>query len=256
MEEKRLIQEIEKKIQNADAENTKFNTDDRARSLDFKTKEEAQEYLDNLFTEFSFQCYGEKRADGCYRLANYHENISLKYDEAAKIHKYACDKYDYPRSCYHYSNAAMLGRGLKKDSVESFKYNLKSCNLNVGQSCLRSGIMAYYGKEVTQNRELGVKCLEKACDLKEPDACLQLFQLYFNEGLNDPPKALEYSKRACNLGNFAGCVNAHLMYKRGDGVNKDEEKAKIYRQKGEEILELLKPQQGIVFGEGHKGYKL
>ena len=107
-EDEKIVEEIKKNIKNP---NIKVNSDDRARSLGYKTPEEAKEYLDNLFTEYSFQCYGEKLPDGCYRLANYHENITGRFDTAAEIHKKACDNYDYPRSCYHYANALYNGRG-------------------------------------------------------------------------------------------------------------------------------------------------
>jgi hypothetical protein len=109
MDEKEKIENIKRNIQNA--QKVKFDPNERARSLDFKTEAEAKEYLENLFIEYSFQCLNEKTADGCYRLANYHENITHRYDEASEIHKKNCDDNDYARSCYHYANARMYGRG-------------------------------------------------------------------------------------------------------------------------------------------------
>jgi TPR repeat protein len=80
-----------------------------------------------------------------------------------------------------------------RDNVESFKYNLKACSLNISKSCYAAGLMSFYGKYVTPDTNLGIKCLEKACDLKDPNACLKLFEIYFM-GKNvskDPYKALE-----------------------------------------------------------------
>jgi TPR repeat protein len=252
-EEKKILEEIERNIKNPNA----FNREDRARSLGLKTKDEAKEYLDNLFTEYTFQCYGEKLVDGCYRLANYHENITHNFQEAAKIHKNICDNNDFERSCYHYGNSCLLGRGVKKDEVEGFKYHLKSCHLNNKRSCLMAGVMTYYGRNVALDSKLGFKCLEKACDLKEPEACLELFKINFDEKsqYKNRQNAVEFAKKSCELGNLYGCVNASLMYKKGDGIPKDENLAKFYREKAETIQNLLdNPPPSIVFGERHQDF--
>ena len=252
--DKKILEDIRKNIKNPN----EFNREDRARSLNLKTADEAKTYLDNLFTEYTFQCYGEKRADGCYRLANYHENITHNFQEAAKIHKTICDNNDFERSCYHYGNSCLLGRGVKKDELEGFKYHLKSCHLNNSRSCLIAGTMAYTGKNITPDFNLGVKCLEKSCDLKEPNACLELFKIHFEEKslFENRPKALEFAKKACELGYFYGCVNTSVMYKRGDGIPKDEIQAKIYREKAETIQNLIKnPPASVIFGERHKESK-
>lgn len=110
MDEKKLIEEIRKKIESQAS--IDIDSEERARSLVFKTSEEAKAYLDRLFIEYSFQCYSEKRADGCYRLANYHENITGRFDTAAELHKRNCDESNYPRSCYLYGVAKIMGRGI------------------------------------------------------------------------------------------------------------------------------------------------
>lgn len=258
-DEKKIVEEIEKLVKTLDPGKIKTNGEEKARSLLWKSEAEAKVYLDNLLTEYTFQCYGEKRPDGCYRLANYNETITRNYSEAVKIHKRTCDDSNYERSCYHYANACLLGRGLKKDEIEGFKYHLKSCSLNNGRSCQIAGELAYGGKYIAPDLKLGVKCFEKACDLKEPEACAKLFHINFDEKgqFMNRPKALQYAIKACNLGNLSGCVNASVMYKNGDGIPKDLDLSKLYREKAEEIHKLLtQPQEGIVFGEGHKNYKL
>ena len=107
---------------------------------------------------------------------------------------------------------------------------------------------------------MGLKCLEKACSLNEPEACLNLFHLYFDGKMvpQNRQKAVEYAAKSCELGNIAGCINANVMYKNGDGIPKDEEKAKYYRGIAEEHYNMLtkKNDTQIVFGEGHKNFKL
>ena len=51
----------------------------------------------------------------------------------------------------------------------------------------------------------------------------------------DPAKALPYSIKACDMGIFEACVNASIIYKKGDGVEKNERRAKVYKNIANDI---------------------
>ena len=55
----------------------------------------------------------------------------------------------------------------------------------------------------------------------------------------DHKGAFPYALKACERGNMAGCVNVAQMYRRGEGVPKDEEKAKAYELIATEMMRQL-----------------
>jgi hypothetical protein len=108
--DEKLINEIREKV----AKQNKSNVEARpqsVRSLDMRNPEEVKDYLENLYVEYSFQCFKEKQPDGCHRLANFLENIRSEYKNATELYKKNCDEYKYPRSCLTYSKNKSLGRG-------------------------------------------------------------------------------------------------------------------------------------------------
>lgn len=230
---------------------------ERAKSLDWKKYEEVEEYLNNLKIEYSYQCFGEKRPDGCYRLANFLENIQNKYNEAVEVYKKSCDEYNYGRGCYHYARMKTYGKGCTADLKEAYDYSKKACDLNIYNGCYASGMMELTGNDnVKQNVNDAVKTLEKCCDNGIPEACISLFGIHFNgtkyEEYKNPAKALHYAQRACDLESIAGCVNASVMYKMGDGVPKNDKLSKLYKERAIDLQkESQKNQPGIVFGEEH-----
>ena len=67
----------------------------------------------------------------------------------------------------------------------------------------------------------------------------------------DPAKALPYASKACDMGIAQGCVNASVIYKKGDGVEKNERNAKIYANIAKDIIEQWQEnRERIKFQEG------
>jgi len=231
---------------------------DRARSLDWKNYDEVKEYLDNLKIEYSFQCFSEKRPDGCYRLSNFLENVQNKYEEAVELYKMNCDVHKFPRSCYQYAKARLVGRGLSEDAEEAHKYLKIGCELKDSISCFHLGLIELYGeKGVTQDVDNAVRLIEQSCDRNIPDACVEMFSVTYkgskHEAYKNPEKAIEFAKKACDLGSFKGCVNASVMYKLGDGIEADKKLSTFYKQKAIEIKKAAeKLHAGVAFGEEHK----
>lgn len=67
----------------------------------------------------------------------------------------------------------------------------------------------------------------------------------------DMKQAFEFAMKACECGNMFGCANVSMMYKKGDGVEKNEAESKRFfqiateLQKAHETTKELKFQQGI-----------
>ena len=87
------------------------------------------------------------------------------------------------------------------------------------------------------------KAFHRACQLRDPIACNLLSQFYMKgfpiegkpQSEQDLVNARKYSLEACDLGAAKACHNLSVMYKYGDGGEKNEEKMKFYQQRFEEL---------------------
>lgn len=59
----------------------------------------------------------------------------------------------------------------------------------------------------------------------------------------DMIKAFNYATKACDLRNMYACANLSQMYTRGDGTEKNEEKAAKYKKLAMEMQDEVKKQQ-------------
>lgn len=94
--------------------------------------------------------------------------------------------------------------------------------------------------------------MEKACNNRHSEACFVASNLHFagieEVGLKpNKPKFLEYSIKACDQNELKGCVNASIMYKKGDGVPIDLDLAHKYKEKALDIQKQIKDEKGITF---------
>jgi len=107
--DEKFIREIKEKLKNkSDATRSSFS---QTNSIDWRDASEVKTYLDNLETEYTYKCIGEKNPEGCHRLANFYELIRGKYKEATGLYKKNCDDFKYGPSCLTYSKNTSLGRG-------------------------------------------------------------------------------------------------------------------------------------------------
>ncbi|KAM4640633.1 cytochrome c oxidase assembly factor 7 [Discoglossus pictus] len=227
--------------------------------VDFQNEEEVKEYLDNLGTEYSYQCYREKLPDGCHRLAEYFEGIKKDFVEAAKILKTNCAESAQSESCYKLGAYYVTGKGgLPVDLKAAYDCFLKSCNKGGKKSieaCHNVGLLAHDGR-VNGDKPDPVAARDyytKACEGKFSASCFNLSALYLQgaPGVDkDMTKALQYSEKACELGHLWGCANASRMYKLGDGVSRSDSKAEALKNRARDLhkqQQEVAPQ--ITFGQ-------
>ncbi|GIY97981.1 cytochrome c oxidase assembly factor 7 homolog [Caerostris extrusa] len=222
----------------------------------FKTEEEAQDYLERLGVEYKFSCFKEKNAEGCHLLGDYLEAVKKDFENAAKVYKSNCDERNYGKSCFKYGNFRYLGKGCDRSNLAAFEHYKKACDNNFIDGCLHLGVMLTSEdssfKEGSEKVKLdypkGLKYLEKACYGGKPIACYFASSLYIT-GKEDIPKdrtkASKLSQIACDGGNVYACMNLSRMYKSGDGVEKNEEKANLYKEKAREIRDDMKKKPTI-----------
>lgn len=146
--------------------------------------------------------------------------------------------------------------GCEVSNPLAFDYYKKACDLNYPDACLHVGVMQTtkeksHGKD---NKEIkidypnGLKALEKACAGGNIMGCFFASSIYITgaEGVpEDKKKASELAVTACDGGNIYACVNLSRMYKNGDGVEKNEEKANLFKEKARDIRDDWKKKQSI-----------
>ncbi|XP_035738484.1 cytochrome c oxidase assembly factor 7 homolog isoform X2 [Vespa mandarinia] len=191
--------------------NEKIN--DMAIPYNLKKPEEVKEYLKNLHIEYKFGCYSEKNPEG---------------------------------------------KGCKKDINEAYKYEQKACNFNDDNGCLHGGILAITDQledDPSMQINKGINMLNKACyELHSEKACFFLSGIYMSGIENHVEKnfkeAYKLSLKSCEYGNPYACANVSQMHLRGDGVKKDSELAKIFRQRADQLLKELKHVPTLKFQQG------
>ncbi|XP_069835599.1 cytochrome c oxidase assembly factor 7 [Dendropsophus ebraccatus] len=225
--------------------------------VDFKNEEEVKEFLENLGTEYSYQCHREKDADGCHRLAEYLENIKKNFEAAAKILKINCEQNEQSESCYRLGAYHITGKGgLPVDLKAAYGCFLKSCQKGGKKSidsCHNVALLAQEGRVNDGNPDYSAArdYYTKACDAKFSPSCFNLSTMYLEGSAGFPKdmsRALHFSEKACELGHVWACANASRMYKLGDGVSKDDAKAETLKKRAKDLYQKQKEAPEITFG--------
>lgn len=224
-----------------------------AMNFNFKDESDVKQYLENLDTEYQFGCYREKNPEVCHLLGDYFDAINKEFSKAGSIYKENCDTRNFPLSCRKYGGYLSVGRGLDKADVPAaYKYFEKGCELKDSTSCFNQGILLTSSNEVAKDPLKAAECFRKGCDYDNNMACYHLSSMYL-AGIKKPPspdakplphghppvgeylleknmeKAFTFAKKACDLKNIYACANVSQMYTRGDGVEKNIELGKAFK---------------------------
>lgn len=158
----------------------------------------------------------------------------------------------------------------KGDPKQAQKYYERGCDLNDPDSCLHAGlIMVSKSMSSPIERDVlkGCESLTKSCKLDNGTACFYLSGMYISgvqkkENTNNAPesnefilmkdmkKAFQFAQRACDLDNMYACANLSQMYKRGEGTEKDEQKAEQIKRKALDMQDQIKRQTELKFQQG------
>ncbi|KAK0422841.1 hypothetical protein QR680_007819 [Steinernema hermaphroditum] len=223
---------------------------------------ERREYVKNIGIEYRFGCYEEKRADSCQLLAEYFEAMEQNAKAAFALFKANCENRKYPKSCFKYAMYLLAGKECEPSLKKMLEPLQVACEANIPQGCRYLSLVNWNGEEGRKpNSELAEKYMKRACDLEDGEACWLLSTWYmgpqtkFQMGKKgskemdktnlgslerNMEKALEYAIRACDLDVAQSCANAGRMFKIGDGVPHDPDRAKAYLDKAKDIMENIK----------------
>eukprot|EP00300_Choanocystis_sp_HF-7_P022204 c21373_g1_i1.p1 GENE.c21373_g1_i1~~c21373_g1_i1.p1 ORF type:complete len:318 (-),score=49.98 c21373_g1_i1:75-983(-) len=130
-------------------------------------------------------------------------------------------------SCTMAAKFAGAGVGTEKDPAQAAELLNKGCALNDGPACLGLSVMIERAPELFSDvDDAEAKALEytrKACELDVPLACFML-GLRMRSGVGAPKDELRAAAmfgRACKLSYVPGCYELGVSYAVGTGVSKD-----------------------------------
>ncbi|CAG5076540.1 Similar to Coa7: Cytochrome c oxidase assembly factor 7 homolog (Drosophila melanogaster) [Cotesia congregata] len=213
-------------------------------AFNFKNAEDVEAYLKNIYTEYRFGCESEKNPNACHLLGDYLEGITRDFEKAAETFKSNCDERNWPRSCAKYGGYVGVG-----------------CELGDGIGCVKAGLLATSPRyKFLDNRAeqvaLGMKMLSKGCFEHDRDeGCFYLSGIFLG-GLKDDvepnlTEAYKLSIKSCEAGNPYACANLSQMHARGEGAEKNESLAELFKERALVLhKELKKVQKQIEFGQG------
>lgn len=254
-------------------------------SVNFEDENEVKQYLDNIGIEYRFGCYSEKKPDVCHLLGDYLETIHKDYEKARKVYRSTCDDYGYAKSCLKYGHYTFVGRGKsgsKPNPTEALQYYEKGCLLGDSENCLNAGLLLVSPKMNDRRNFLkGMEYLTKSCDMNNGNACFYLSGMHISgaEGpippatdsapltssssepklkkpmkkandfiiQKDMEKAFTFTYKACELNNMYACANLSQMYARGEGTEKNPEKADLFKKKANELQDELTNNKTLMF---------
>ncbi|XP_033103590.1 cytochrome c oxidase assembly factor 7-like [Anneissia japonica] len=224
--------------------------------IDFKNESEVKEYIQNLGTEYSYQCYAEKSPEGCYRLGDFFAAVKGDFTKAAEAYKKSCEDYGFAKACNKVGALYMHGKGVDTNIEEAFKFFDKGCSGGCADACHGAGILLHQvglGSDKRKDAPRAVSYLEGSCNQGHIASCFHLSSIYIKgaEGVKkDFSKSYELSLKCCEANHVYACANVSRMYMRGDGVEKDVTVGKKYREKAEELLKKTREEmQQLKFGE-------
>ncbi|GMT14689.1 hypothetical protein PFISCL1PPCAC_5986 [Pristionchus fissidentatus] len=228
-----------------------------------REQSERREYVKNLGIEYRFGCYEEKRADSCHLLGEYMEALEQNTKAAFTLFRQNCLNKENPKSCYKYAMYVLAGKECDP-SLKEMKRPLEiACDANIAKGC-RYLSLVNWNKE--KNKPIDAvaaeKYMKKACALEDGEACWLLSTWYMGdktkfkktkEGTKevvdqsdigklerDMEKSVEYGIKACEYDIAQSCANVSRMFKLGDGIKKDIDKAKIYAEKTKELIDIMR----------------
>jgi serine/threonine protein kinase len=139
-------------------------------------------------------------------------------------------------SCSLLAELYYQGNGVASDTVRAVSLDTRACKLGDGRACDGLGNRYGSGIGVTESQRLAEEfhrkasvLFTKACDAGNGDACVDLGIQYYAgpAGIpQDHPRALALFSKACDADNVGGCSVLASNYEKGEGVEKDTEKAR------------------------------
>lgn len=216
-------------------------------------------YAEELRYTFSTECDDfNGDAGACFRLGEWHSVVNNDRKKSLEIYLRNCKSNNHGKSCFN-AAAMYLSRKNKKadrDAYDKKAFDLvqKACTLNHIQGCDIYATQLFRGIGCKQNVKEAIKALNVSCDKSYAPSCYRLGNLYLQSGESvgieqDFTKARPFYEKACRFGHSGACHALAVMYKRGDGVEKDDQKFKMYAEMTKDLVKATGERIGAAVPE-------
>ena len=156
---------------------------------------------------------GLVRVDGaCVRAANQPHQCEPGDGSACEAQCKAGDS----ESCSILGSMYWRGDGVAKDWKRSFELHTDACNAGVARSCRYAGNSQRTGRGAKRDLKRASVTLGKACDAGDGLGCVELGRLELER--DNGGVAVTQFRRACYGGEYDGCAELGVMYKKGAGA--------------------------------------
>lgn len=210
-----------------------------ATPFDLRDAGQAADYLENVGTEYRFQCYSENIPAGCHRLADFHEAFKKDFEKAFTVFETNCNDNKFGHSCFKAGNYSMIGRACEKSYERAYGFYTAGCTAGYGPACHNAGLLRRSGRIGGEPDYVAAAgFLESGCEKDNIPSC-QLLSTFYLQGQAGVPKDMQRAAtlagKACEAGHIYACVNLSQIYTRGDGVPQDEARAALYRKRAQHL---------------------
>jgi hypothetical protein len=139
----------------------------------------------------------------------------------------ACSRARSTREQQPAPSASVVTLGVTLGGCPDIAACQKECDAGSADRCRRLAITYAFGQGVEKDEGHATALYERACEMKDPSACVFAGQMNeFARGVpKDEAKAVRFYEKACDLQWAAGCYNLAIMYERGTGVPVSRSKA-------------------------------
>lgn len=180
-------------------------------------------------------------AAGCQNLA-YQYALGLgvpKNDlQAAVLYRRACEQGD-AIGCYNAGLMHEQGRGFLRDPINATADYQQGCDGGYALACTNLGYLYEHGTGVAKSEGTAVElyrrgCEGDGCSPGDPTGCFNMGVAH-RDGLGglsaDGAAAVPWFERACDADSGMACANLANLYRDGDGVPADQNRAaELYRR--------------------------
>eukprot|EP00924_Labyrinthula_sp_SR-Ha-C_P015817 maker-scaffold_4-snap-gene-10.53-mRNA-1 protein AED:0.00 eAED:0.00 QI:97/1/1/1/1/1/2/462/245 len=235
------------------------------------TNEELKEkYFQEKLIEFRTNC-SDGDYDSCFSLGEWYQVVARNFKNASEVYETNCFENNHPNSCYHlgklyFSTNAKTENFVsvsKETQLTSLSTNRerarflfkRGCELNQKESCTAYStlVLNKIGTEKSLDKEQvlsSLNLLDRSCKGNDARACLKAASVLLQPKKEflierDPSRAFGFASRGCDLQSANCCQLLAVMYKRGDGVEKDEEMFKYYKKMTEELVRETGERMGV-----------
>ncbi|XP_055388840.1 cytochrome c oxidase assembly factor 7 homolog [Condylostylus longicornis] len=201
-------------------------------------------------------------AKSCYKYGNYSflgkGKSGSKGDPklAYQYYEKGCALND-PDACLH-SGLLLVSRAMPKqierNVPKGVEFLAKSCDMNNATACFYLSGMHISGVQKQENIESNSPqtknpSKQTTSNVPKGGSIISDKEEYYIH--KDMKKAFQFAYKACELRNMYACANLSQMYARGDGTEKNEEKAEKFKKMALEMQdEVKKQQQTLTFQQG------